>query len=220
MGQARVMPHIAGVETAASLAQRQQHARSTRWSAVPLADQLSSLLPERGLVRGHQYQITGDASLSLMYALAARATDTGSWLAMVNMPRAGMTAAREHGIAMHRVLNVSTPANASSAVWSAVVGALVDGVDLVAVSQVRCSPHDARRLAARVRASGAVLLMVGPHGACVPDGRFSVSTTRWNFDAHLRSREARIIYVGRRSPTPRHCDVLLPGSSGRIESVS
>ena len=217
---ARVIPDVAGTETAAALAERQQRARTTGWGALCVADPLAGVCTERGLVRGHQYQIAGDASLSLMYALVARATAEGSWLAMVNVSRAGLAAAKENGVAMHRVLGVSIPSHASSAVWASTVGALVDGVDLVVVSDVRCSANDARRLAARVRAAGSVLLVLGDCGACVPDGKFGASTVRWNFDAHAHSRVVRIRHATRRVHAVRECSVLLPGPSGCIESMS
>jgi len=48
----------------------------------------------------------------------------------------------------------------TSSVMSPVVGALVDGVDLVAVSSPVCSQSEARRIATRVKAQGAVLFVL------------------------------------------------------------
>lgn len=177
---------------------------------------LAGAFPARGLERGRIYGVRGSASVSLLYALAAEATHDGAWFAMVDMPRAGLVAADEHGIAMHRVLSVSVPRTVSPGSWSAVVGSIVDGVDLVACSSPRCGTADARRLAARVRASGAVLFVVGDPDVVETDATLTVTTRNWHFDTHARSRTVDLECAGRRIPAARRVTLHLPGDNGRV----
>lgn len=211
----RVLPRISGTETASALAERLAVRAASGAGAVRVHDVLEPLFPTRGLERGHIYGIRGGASVSLLYALVSGATQEGAWFAMVDMPRAGLVAAEQHGIAMHRVLSVSVDAGGS---WPSTVGALVDGVDLVAVSSPRCAPAEARRIAARARAAGTVLLVVGSPGAFEIDATMSVATCGWDFDAHAVSREVIVECSGRRVPVARTVRVRLPGRSGHIEA--
>lgn len=212
----RVLPHVEGTETAADLAARLGVRGVAGTGVHRVHDVLADMFPARGLERGRIYGVRGSASVSLLYALAAEATRDGAWFAMVDMPRAGLVAADEHGIAMHRLLAVSVPRASSPGSWSGVVGAVVDGVDLVACSSPRCGAADARRLAARVRASGAVLFVVGNPGSVETDATLTVTTRGWRFDAHALARTVDIECAGRRVPAPRRVTVNLPGDDGRV----
>lgn len=199
------------VRTAAQLAEARQGlggATGRGCITVPWA-------PLPALERGRVYACTGDASLSLLYALVAEATRQGAWFAMVDMPHAGLMAAREHGVALHRTLCVDTgPRDGASTRWSRVVGALVDGVDLVAVSPPSCSSSEMRRLIARTKASGAVLLVLGRAGVFDVDAEFRTRTLSWRFDLHARSRSVEVAVEGRRAHGTPPCVVELPVASG------
>ena len=171
-----------------------------------------TLLPANGLERGQVCNCTGDAALSTVLSLVARATRTGSWLAMVDMERTGLVAAHEHGVALERTLCVDT----AGAPWAQVVGAVVDGVDIVAFSAPRCSPTDARRIVARARAQGTVLLVAGNPGAFVPDTSLRVRTVSWEFDSHAAARTVHVQVAGRRAHGARTAELLLPSRSGAV----
>ena len=134
---------IAGVETGVQFAERMHAHVASGFGPIAVASQLAPLLPAAGLERGYIYGCTGDAATSLLFGLVAAATTGGSWFAMVNMPSAGLMSAYEHGVALHRTLCVS--GDNTSSVMSPVVGALVDGVDLVAGHRlcVHSLKHDA-----------------------------------------------------------------------------
>lgn len=212
----RVLPHVEGTETAADLAARLGLRGAAGTGVHRVHEALAGVFPARGLERGRIYGVRGSASVSLLYALAAEATCDGAWFAMVDMPRAGLVAADEHGIAMQRLLSVSVPRTLPPGSWSAVVGSIVDGVDLVACSSPRCGAADARRLAARVRASGAVLFVVGDPGVVETDATLTVTTRSWCFDTHARSRTVDLECAGRRVPTARRITIRLPGDDGRV----
>lgn len=205
-----------GTETAADLAARLGLQGVAGTGVHRVHEALAGVLPARGLERGRIYGVRGSASVSLLYALTAEATRDGAWFAMVDMPRAGLVAADEHGIAMQRLLSVSVPRTSSPGSWSAVVGSIVDGVDLVACSSPRCGAADARRLAARVRASGAVLFVVGNPGVVETDATLTVTTRSWCFDTHARSRTVDLECAGRRVPVARRATLHLPGDDGRV----
>lgn len=209
----RVLPHVEGTETAAALAERMRTRAVSGTGVVAVHEVLADLFPARGLERGHVYGIRGGASMSLLYAVMSEATRAGSWCALVDLPRAGLVAAEQHGIAMHRLLCAAVDDGAR---WAAAVGALVDGIDLVAVSSPRCAPAEARRIAARARAAGTVVFVVGAPGAFEVDATLSVTTHGWEFDAHAVSREVTVECAGRRIRPGRTVRVNLPGRAGRI----
>jgi hypothetical protein len=213
-----VLPHIEGTETAADLAARLEVRGSAGAGVHRVHAALAGLFPARGLERGRIYAVRGSATISAVYALVAEATREGAWFAMVDMPRAGLVAADEHGIAMHRVVSVSVPREVDAGAWSKLAGAIVDGFDLVACSLPRCGTADARRLAARVRASGAVLFVVGNPGAVDIDATVSVATRRWLFDAHAHARTVQIECSGRRVPGVRRVTVQLPAADGKVSA--
>lgn len=198
----------AGVETAADLL-----ARSGVHTTVPVVDALTALFPLHGLERGRIHGVRGDAAASLLNALVARATDEGAWCAFVDMPHAGLRAAHEHGVALQRVVCVDT--DRSSASWGRIVGALVEGIDIVVVRDPLCSPAEARRVASRVKAQGAVLLAHGDLSSFPVDVVLTARTQSWQFGACAVSRRVRVSAQGRRVPGERHAELLLPASSGR-----
>ena len=68
-------------------------------------------------------------SITVLLALLAEATEQGLWAAVVGMPELGLLAAAELGVAIERVAVVPKP----GAEFGAVVAALLDGMDIVAV---------------------------------------------------------------------------------------
>ncbi len=143
---------------------------------VPVPAALAGFFPPAGLRRGSVVQVGGSSSLLL--ALLAAAQGEG-WVALAALPDIGLQAAAEAGLALERSLLVPRPGPEAASV----VGALVDGVDVLAVGDCRAlNARDRRLLSARLRSRGAVLL----------------STGHWpGADVVLRAGEARTDGLGR-----------------------
>ncbi|MDQ0377437.1 hypothetical protein [Amycolatopsis thermophila] len=201
---------LPGVSTASGVAAAAEHARLTG-RVLPVRPELRRLLPSAGLRRGSTIAVRGSASLLL--ALLAEATATGSWAAAVGMPDLGLVAAAELGVEVSRLALVPRP----GAEFTAVTAALLDGVDVVAVAARGAAPQDARRLSARARHRGVVLLSLGPWPGAEVELRCEAG--RWTGleggHGYLRERRVRVQGAGRGAATrPRRADLLLPGSAG------
>ena len=171
----------------AALARAAQHARPVALAGeqvLPVLDALAPLFPEGGLRRGTVVAVQGGASSSLALAVAAGPSAAGSWVGAVGLPSLGLLAAAEAGVALDRLVLVADPARGGGRDdWPTVVATLVDGMDVVLVRLPRSlRTGDARRLQARVRERGAVLLVTGPPGPLEPELTLTaagVSGTAW-----------------------------------------
>ncbi len=185
---------------------------------------LAPLFPEGGLRQGTTVAIEppgGGASLAL--ALAASVTAGGGWVAAVGLSSLGLVAADEMGVDLRHLALVPAPGRQ----WAAVVAALIDGFELLMVQPpAPARPVEARRLAARVKERGAVLLVVGaqrwPES---PDLRLSVGRPEWEGlgagHGCLTGRRVEVEAGGRRiGGRPRRCSLWLPApGSGRMEDI-
>ncbi len=192
-----------------------------RLLAVPEA--LVPLFPDGGLRRGSTVAIQpgpAPGATTLAMAVAVAASQTGSWCAVVGLPALGLVMAAGLGICLERLALVPDPGPR----WPAVAAALVDAVDIVVIRPSgRCQPGDARRLAARARERGAVLIPVGtgwPEGA---DLRLSVLAGAWEGlgqgHGHLGGRMAMVAAEGRGAAArQRRVQLWLPGPAGTVES--
>lgn len=201
----------AGVETAADLLER-----AGAHTALPVPAPLAPVLPMRGLERGRVHGVTGDAAASLVYALVAAASAEGAWCAFVDMPHAGLRAAHEHGVALERVVCIDTDRSLS---WGRVVGALTDGIDIIVARDPVCTAAEARKVASRVKAQGAVLIVQGAVQSAQSfplDVLFTARTQSWSFGACALERTVRVTAEGRRIPAARGVTVLLPSASGAV----
>jgi RecA/RadA recombinase len=125
---------------------------------------VGELLPGGALQRGTVVAVDGDpgaGATSVAFQLAVAATAAGEWAAAVELDASlGGLAAGEAGVALDRfavVRRVPRPR------WATVVAALLDGISLV-LAEVPAFARvgDARRLQARARERGAVLVAMGP----------------------------------------------------------
>ncbi len=138
-----------------------------------VVDALGALFPGGGLRRGSTVTVDGTApgsgATSLLLSLLAGPSGEGAWCAVVGLPELGLAAAAEIGIRLFRLALVPTPGPS----WPTVSAALLDACDLVAVRPpVRVRPMEARRLAARTRERGSVLVVIpGRAWPEVPDVR-------------------------------------------------
>lgn len=199
-------------------------------STLPVLPELASLLPHRGLRRGSTVAVGAGAGFpttrpasggtSLMLALLAEASRSGSWCAVVGLPTFGAAAAEEFGIALDRLVLVPDPGPE----WATVVATLIDGVDVV-VTVVPAGVSDlvSRRLAARARQRGCVLVPCGRwDGADV-----SLRVVRGVWEGlgagcgRLRRREVAISARGRGAAArPREIRVWMPGRSRPVAPVT
>jgi hypothetical protein len=187
-----------------------------RERTLPVLPALADLLPEGALRRGSTVAVSGT---SLALALLAGPSQAGSWCAAVGLPSLGLVAAAEVGVALDRFPLVARPGEE----WPAVVAALVEAVDVVLV----CLPRhvrtgDARRLVAKARERGAVLVTTGSSASLAADLRLVVSGAAWEGlgpgHGHLRARRIDVVATGRGAAArERRVSLWLPAAGGGVE---
>ena len=208
-----------------------------RERTLPVLDPLRDLFPGGALQRGWVITTGGEGATSLALAVAAGPSAAGSWTAVVGEEGLGLAAAAEAGVVLERLLVVTAPEPRVAAETAA---ALVGSVDIVLLgSGIRLGAADHRRLAARLRERGSVLIRLGgdgSHGAGVSSGgarsssgrvgdphgadvRLQVVSSRWSGLGDgwglLRSRRVSVRAQGRGAAgRPRSVDLLLPGPDG------
>jgi hypothetical protein len=186
---------------------------------LPVVPALRPLLPGQGLRRGTTVTVSRSAALAL--ALVAGASAAGSWVAAVGLPDLGIVAAAETGIALERLALVPAPGPSA---WTTVVAALLDAVDVVLVRPPpRLPAPQARRLAARARERGAVLVPLGPWSEPA-DLRLAVTASTWQGlgqgHGRLHSRQVEVLITGRGPATrERRFHLWLPSPNGSITGV-
>jgi hypothetical protein len=124
-------------------------------------------------------------------------------------------AAAEAGVALDRLALVPYP----GADLVAVAAALLDGLDLVVVAGRVQHGSDRKRLAARARQQGTVLLSLGSWPGS--DLELACEQGRWRGVGaeegdlgRLTAREVRVQLRGRVAPAGRDARLLLPGPAG------
>lgn len=190
-------------------------------AVLPVLPGLADLLPGGVLRRGSVLTVQGSGSLLL--SLLAEASAQGSWCAEVGSPLVGSAAAAEMGVALDRFVRVPAPGER----WPEVVASLLDGFDVVVVHPpARRTAQDdraVRRLSARTRERGAVLVATGPwEGAGLG---LAVTEQRWHGlgrgHGHLAAREVVVSAVGRGAAVrPRRARLWLPAADGHIGPVA
>ncbi len=262
-GAGRVGP--VATEAVAALGQRVRPTDLARDRCLAVLPAFDALLPASGLRRGTTAAVgarpgvTGATSLAL--ALAAGASQAGSWVAAVGLGSLGLVAAAELGVSLERLVLVADPGREPTG-WATVVAALVDGFDVVLVAAAgsrrpgrhggvggvggmggqgqggqggasgqggprprgsRLRAGDARRLVARVRERGSVLVAVGGDlpGERSPL-RLTVTSSTWQGLGegwgHLRGRRVAVEAEGRgEAAHGRRAELWLPGPDGTVE---
>ncbi|GGM22572.1 hypothetical protein ACFFX1_11050 [Dactylosporangium sucinum] len=179
---------------------------------MPVVPELAGLLPwPGGIRRGATLSALGSASL--LFTLVAEAMTQGAWTAVVGMPGLSALPAQEYGIDLERMIMVPHPGEQ----WAAVVAALVDGLDVVAVAAPAEVPAaTARSLMARARQRRCVLISTRAWPGC--DVSLEVVQRRWfglgQGRGRLRLQEATVEAAGRgRAERPRRVSTTLPPPS-------
>jgi hypothetical protein len=184
-----------------------------RERVLPVSEALAGLFPWGGLRRGSTVAVRG--SVTVLLALLADATAGGSWAGVIGMPRLGVVAAAELGVAVSRLALVPNP----GVDLPAVAGALLDGMDIVVISAAgRISEANARKLSARARNRGAVMIPFGPW----PGADLEVTHVRSQWTGmdsgygHLRTRELTISARGRGAAARPATTSVEVNASGRL----
>jgi hypothetical protein len=200
---------------------------------LPVLPALANVFPDSSLPRGITLGVEGAGAASRARAEAGPPPGGGSGVAFVGVPGVGLQAAAELGVALERAAVIASP---EPAAWANVVAALVGAFDVVVVGPGHRVPAGAaRRLAARARERGTVLVPVaGPLGGAAgidsfwpesPDVRLRGVAPLWRGleqgCGHLATRRVGIEATGRRAfARPRRIEVWLPGPSGSVEAVA
>ncbi len=222
----------------AALAEHIGPAMLAREQRLPVLEPLDGLIPGAGLRRGSTLSVRGPAATSLALASAAAASRDGAWVAAIGFPSLGLVAAAELGLALERFVLVAAPDTApgpdnETAAWASAVAALVDAFEVVLVqAEHPVRARDARRLAARTRERGSVLVQVDAspqvrrRGAWpeAADVSLEVTSSRWEGlgegHGHLRARRVTVVGGGRREAArPRLAELWLPSLDGTVDTV-
>jgi len=224
------------VERLRALVDRTRPVTLAEQRVLPVLPTLEQLLTTgagaAGLRRGSVVGVAGySGATTLALALAAGPTRSGSWAAFVGLPELGWAAAEELGVDLSRVVVVRPTASARPTV----VAALLDAFDVVVVGfDGAPGAVEARRLAARARERGSVLVVVGGRIGGVGRSRrawptgteveLTVVESTWSGleegAGHLRQRRA-VVEVGGRGgwQRARRVELLLPGPAGQVSVV-
>lgn len=191
---------------------------------LALLPALEPLAPE-GLRRGSTVSVGGGpGSTSLALALLAGPSSAGSWAAVMGLPTLGLAAAAGFGVALERLVMVAQPPPPS---WATVLATLVDAFDVVLARPLRrVGAGDARRLVARVRERGSVLVVAGEAGwPEAPDLCLRTVAADWeglgDGHGHLRARRVTVEASGRRAAARTwRVELWLPAPGGAVEAVA
>ncbi len=227
-GTPQADPEVVGTAALATMVRPAAAQQSTGIDRLlPVLPELRPLLPGGGLRRGATIAVgagplirsTGRGrpagGTSLLLALLAGASRAGSWCAIVGVPTLGALAAAEAGIDLARLALVPEPGPE----WPTVVAALLDGVDVVVAAAPGLVPATvARRLAARARQRGSVLM---PYGGRWEGADLLVEAVRGGWRGlgqgrgRLRGRELVISARGRGGAArPVQARIWLPPGAG------
>lgn len=216
-----------------SLVERTRPVSTADQRVLPVPSEVKALLASHGLRRGTVVQIDGaTGATSMALALAAGPSRAGSWVACVGTDELGWASAAELGVDMEHLVVVRTEPES----WATVTAALVDAFDIVLCClDQQPSTTQARRLQARARERGAVVVVVGGHRGGVGSLRrawpyptdlvLTIVEARWQGLGegwgHLRSRRVIIEISGRRDAARRRrVELLLPGPGGSLELIA
>ncbi len=184
---------------------------------LPTSPECADLFAEGALVRGRVLACTGSAATTVALRLVAATVEAGGWMAVIDVPMLGLDAASELGIALERVVSVTTSSGAGvgtdaggadAEVWADVVAAAADGFEVL-VTRVPAGvrPATARKVATRLQQRGVVLVVLGDPGPLVCDGVVDSGGQVWSGVGagwgRLEHRSVEVTATGRRLPGQR-----------------
>jgi hypothetical protein len=194
---------------------------------IPTHPALAGLLPGGGLKQGAVYSL--ETSATLLMALLAAPSQTGSWCGIVGMPEFGVEAAASFGIDLERLVLVPDPGNQ----WLAVTAAMADVMTVVVTkppvsSQAgpRASEGNLARLAARLRQRGSTLIVTGNaarNAWSQSEALLSLSQSEWSGigegNGHLSARQVTVT-VSAKVGRPKSARLWLPDPELKFVAVS
>jgi hypothetical protein len=213
--------------------------------AHPVHPSLAGPFPQ-GVPRGSTVGCRGSAAVSMACLLAAGPSAQGRWVGILGtgtLARIGAQACHEAGVDLDRLVLVRPSRDPEQPVvgdaWCAdVLGALVDGVDVVLVpATAPLRPATARRVQARAQRRGVLLVVVGGAGSSRPSTSREGSREGEVFAAdlvvdadgvwagldggagHLRARQVQVRVSGRRRHRPVEARLGFPHPDGGIRAV-
>jgi len=129
-------------------------------SMLAVAGPLGELFPEGGIPKGAFLGVTAaSGGFSVALTLAGEVTKSRGWVAVCGLASLGLAAAEELGVDLERLVMVPSPGSR----WVDVMAALIDGFDMVLTSPCSSVSREmARRLAARARQRGSVVVLMDP----------------------------------------------------------
>ncbi|MGR4010550.1 hypothetical protein [Leucobacter sp. 1207-22] len=164
---------------------------------LPTAPELSPLLPGGSLREGGIYSVTGSWQLALSFL--APVSQSGAWCGIIGCPELSAEAAAEAGIALDRCVLVPNPGSRATAVADMLSGTVTA---LIARFPTGVAPHEAERIAARLREQGSTLIVLGDWRRT--DAEIQVTNSRWfGLDTGrgaLRDRELTVRSNDHRGP--------------------
>jgi hypothetical protein len=182
---------------------------------LPVAESLHTLLPG-GIQRGSTVAVSGTGATTVALTVLAAPSQADAWAAVVGDGSIGLCAAEEHGVVLHRLVVVDAGPS-GGATWATAVAAVVDAFDLVLVELGTgpVSDRDARRLVARAKERGSVLVLVGAGWPGTADVELQVTGSAWEGlgqgDGALRHRRLAVQTGGRRGASRARVGELLVG---------
>lgn len=180
---------------------------------IVTGEAVASLLPGGSLRRGSLVFVHGSGGVtSLVLAILAHPLANGSWAAVLGMPALGIEAASAMGVPLEHMVLIPNLGRS----WADVVAVAIDAMDIVVLQlPQQCNLGVARRLAARARQRGSVVIVVGGTPSAGRNGgagswpepsdfTLDVQPLRWsgigNGWGTLCSREVEVRTSGRRVP--------------------
>lgn len=215
----RLVPSPAAPEEAPAPAPDPAEAGSRR----PVPPGLAPLIPSGALRAGSSVAVTGEASSSLLLALAVAAMGEDAWCAVAGMPDLGLRALLDAGADPGRLALVPATGAEDLPQLPQVLSALVDGVGVVVIGPaLELSPALWRTLAGRARTRDALVLAASPPDRA--DLRLEAVGSRWQGlgagSGRLRGRRVRVRATGRGIPGHREVEVLLPDVRGALAATA
>jgi hypothetical protein len=181
--------------------------------ALAVGGELGAALPGGGLRRGTVTSVHGPGAAAAALPLLAAVTGVGEWAAVVELADrpgdfAGL-AAVESGVVLDHCAIIRSVQRER---WAVVVGALLEGMTMVAASvPAHARPADARRLVARARERQALLIVVGAGWPAEAALRIHAGPSRWHGlergDGLLAWRDLAITVEGKGAPRRAHLDL-------------
>lgn len=159
--------------------------QTPRSAPLPLTDATRHLFPSGRLSRGKVLGISGSCgATSVALALLAGPARSGAWTGILDVESIGWAAAEEAGLPLGRTVLIRTvavrpgPDSRAAVDRAAVMAAMIDAFDVVVLPAALLGAAQLRRLRARARERGSLLVGFGS-GLAEADARIEVLGTRW-----------------------------------------